>query len=763
MSAGIPPNTPAWRVTLRRAGFRPVVAAGVAAWVGLALGVTARGQSQSKPAFQYASGDIRVGVPTADEPRVREFGPASLRLAARYMEEGAVSWVREKSCVNCHTTGPYLAERTAWTKAFGKPSAEVLADFVASVPKEVVPVRETEVNGHKHHPGTFSSVWRSLGLAEWDRHITGRTSEPTDRSLRDMFERQSDQGAFVSHGEVEIPHITTDFELTLQAVRAACAAPGWLAGLEDDVLRARVAKMKLWLRNSAPKNDFDRILKLQLAHYLPELVPQPEREAALALLSSKQHSDGGWSTRDLSPIHDWHFEVSPAVSNLIRNLSDAARPESDAYLTALAIVLFRQSDVPVADPRVRRGLAWLRREQRESGRWWMHSLYRGNYHYITYIATAQAVKAFALCGELPGEAPLIYDSGGIPRPSPATARFANEDTKDRDGSPAARIPLPRVAASTTASGAGSLPRRDSAGPAQGALDLTRLRNPVWTSDDNLRDPSVLKLAEGYLLFYSRLAGTNWASPGAWSVASAFTADFVRFENDRDVSPKGHASPGDVVEWHGRFILPYQTYPSHPTGLCFGESPDFRVWSAPRPFLAEARLLPWNTLGRVIDPTLVRDGETLHCFFVGSAMVTNASGKSLRANLLGHALTRDPEVQRWELLSTRTPMLGVSERAPDGVENVMVFRTGDHWTMIYSEGLADQHLALATSTDLRAWELGGPIELPRQKWMARKHGAPFVWREADQWLMILMGESATRRTTFGLLTSPDGGRWTPLPE
>ena len=42
----------------------------------------------------------------------------------------------------------------------------------------------------------------------------------------------------------------------------------------------------------------------------------------------------------------------------------------------------------------------FRSEQRETGRWWMHSLYRGNYHYITYIATAQALKAFDLCGEL---------------------------------------------------------------------------------------------------------------------------------------------------------------------------------------------------------------------------------------------------------------------------------------------------------------------------------------------------------------------------
>ena len=158
-----------------------------------------------------------------------------------------------------------------------------------------------------------------------------------------------------------------------------------------------------------------------------------------------------------------------------------------------------------------------------------------------------------------------------------------------------------------------------------------------------------------------------------------------------------------------------------------------------------------------------DGDTLHCWFVGSANVTNAAGKTLRANLLGHALTRDPKLEHWEILSTNAPLLGVSERAPDGVENVMIFRTGDHWTMIYSEGLADQHLALATSTDLRDWKLAGPIQIARQKWMARKYGAPFVWREADQWLMILMGQSATGRTTFGLLTSPDGQRWTLLPE
>jgi sucrose-6-phosphate hydrolase SacC (GH32 family) len=296
----------------------------------------------------------------------------------------------------------------------------------------------------------------------------------------------------------------------------------------------------------------------------------------------------------------------------------------------------------------------------------------------------------------------------------------------------------------------------AAAPA-GRADLARLRNPVWTSRDNLRDPSVLKTAEGYQIFYSRLSGTNWGSPENWAVACACTKDFVHYEHDRDVSPKGYASPGDVVQWHGRHLLPYQSYPAKPTRLCMSESADLNSWSAPIPFLTEAAELPWNDARRVIDPTLVVDGETLHCFFVGTTM------RPAKANLLGHAITRDPKLARWEILTKDAPLLGRSERAPDGVENVMVFKTGDQWTMIYSEGLAAQHLAWATSQDLLTWKFAGPLDIPRQTWMARKFGAPFVWRDGDQWRMILMGENTAGRTAFGLLTSPDGHTWQILPE
>src|SRR4051812_7499278 len=119
-------NTTAVRVCclLRRSGLRLAVAA----WATFSLSAFVHAQTP-KPAFQYESGDFRVSIPLADEPRAKVFGSQSLEATANYLEAGALSWVRgERTCVNCHTTGPYMAERTAWSKYFGKPSEEIHAN-----------------------------------------------------------------------------------------------------------------------------------------------------------------------------------------------------------------------------------------------------------------------------------------------------------------------------------------------------------------------------------------------------------------------------------------------------------------------------------------------------------------------------------------------------------------------------------------------------------------------------------------------------------
>src|SRR5580704_1509337 len=117
------------------------------------------------PTFQYESEGIEVSLPTSDEPKVAAFNAGTIKAAAKYLDDGAICWVREKTCVNCHTTGPYMSERPALTAWLGKPNDEVLANFVKSVPDK--PTQEKEENGLKYYPGSYSSVWRSLGLAEW--------------------------------------------------------------------------------------------------------------------------------------------------------------------------------------------------------------------------------------------------------------------------------------------------------------------------------------------------------------------------------------------------------------------------------------------------------------------------------------------------------------------------------------------------------------------------------------------------------------------
>jgi squalene-hopene/tetraprenyl-beta-curcumene cyclase len=371
----------------------------------LVLPGIAWGADRVKPAFQYKSAGIEVPAATPDEPKVKAFGPDTVKAAAKYLDDGAHYWVREKICLACHSTGVYMVERSALTKQLGKPSEEVLKYFIKTVP---------QTDGKPGEGNAATSVWRSSGLAAWDKYVEGKLSEHTARSLRHTLMILPDDNVYDTIKLIEIPYITTRFELTVQAMRAMVTAPGWLANLKDAELLARVERIKKFLREHPPLNDYELALKLQLANLAPDLVSKEEREAAVAMLWKKQLPDGGWSTRRMSDLLKWRVEVhpptekqpwkeamDPTVVKLIQNLPDAADPGSDPYMTAFAVVLLRESGVPASDPRLQKGIAWLKENQRQSGRWWMYSLYRGNYNYITYISTAQALRALALCDELP--------------------------------------------------------------------------------------------------------------------------------------------------------------------------------------------------------------------------------------------------------------------------------------------------------------------------------------------------------------------------
>jgi squalene-hopene/tetraprenyl-beta-curcumene cyclase len=354
----------------------------------LAIAVS-RSTTPIKPFPQYKTAGIEIPHATADEPTLKRFNQEA---AVKYLDDGAVAWVRSYGCITCHTSGNYMAERPGLTGVLGPPREEVFKNFADAVYDEPA------------YKGDFWFVWRTLGLAEWDKHVSGELSAHTENALREMLVRQQDNGAWdIAERRIQIPHVISEFELAVQAARAIAAAPGWLDNLQDDNLRRRVERLKTYFRGYQPRNDYELALLLRIDTLLPGVVSPELRRQSMAVLRSRQQDDGGWSTRRMSDDKNWSVRVDPRLVDTLQSKPDAENPGSDAYMTAFAIVLLREAGVPAADEQVRQGIAWLKRNQRQSGRWWMESLTfpgENRRHFTTYIATAQALRALNLCGEL---------------------------------------------------------------------------------------------------------------------------------------------------------------------------------------------------------------------------------------------------------------------------------------------------------------------------------------------------------------------------
>ena len=88
----------------------------------------------------------------------------------------------------------------------------------------------------------------------------------------------------------------------------------------------------------------------------------------------------------------------------LRGEPEFQHPPSDGHMTGMALVALREAGVPTADPRIQRGVTWLLKNQRVSGRWWTRSLNTDGRHFITYSGTAFPVLALSLCDALPIDA-----------------------------------------------------------------------------------------------------------------------------------------------------------------------------------------------------------------------------------------------------------------------------------------------------------------------------------------------------------------------
>jgi len=123
------------------------------------------------------------------------------------------------------------------------------------------------------------------------------------------------------------------------------------------------------------------------------IATEEQRNQTLTELLALQLDDGGWPTAGL--LTDW--------KGLARSDGQPLDTKtSDGYGTGFTIVIARELGVPADDPRLRRGIAWLHANQRESGKWFTRSPVNECGNLISNVGSAYAVLALQACGELPG-------------------------------------------------------------------------------------------------------------------------------------------------------------------------------------------------------------------------------------------------------------------------------------------------------------------------------------------------------------------------
>lgn len=339
---------------------------------------------------QYEFGEIRIPQANSDEP-LR--AAVSVDHAVKYLEQGALAWSGARKCVSCHTNGTYLTLMPSLTPYLGKPNAEV-REFAVTALKQLGGMDRTDL---KKSTRPAQVIYIAAGLAEWDAHVTKTLSDETKQALALMFEIQLDTGTW---GTLDCwpPYESDAFHEATVAAMAVAAAPGWLDGLGDESLKTGVAKLKKYLQTETPPQDYGRVLLLWASTRMPDLLTAEKKQELIDLLWKKQQADGGWSIRTFGQPEQWGKGNRAAK---LREEPEFASPPSDGHQTGLAIIVLREAGVPANDPRIQKGVQWLLKNQRESGRWWTRSLNTDSWHFITYSGTMFPIRALSLCDALP--------------------------------------------------------------------------------------------------------------------------------------------------------------------------------------------------------------------------------------------------------------------------------------------------------------------------------------------------------------------------
>jgi len=327
---------------------------------------------QSPPAAVTLS---NVEAPAENDPEEPLAETFSADQAEHFLDASSLTWQKQRDCMTCHTNYLYLLARPAL-------GAEDEAHrTVRTYAEKLVTDRWPE-----HRPRWDAEVVMTAMVLAYNDRLTSGKLHPTSRTALDrMWTVQSEKGG-VSWINCGWPPFELDdeFGATMMALAVSVAPESYA---DTSAAQAGIEKLKRYLTETKMPTLHHRAMLLWAETHRPGWLTATERDEVVSEILSLQHEDGSWS---IATLGDWkRKDGSP---------QDVV--SGDGYATGLAIVLARASGIAVDDARLQKGIAWLKANQRASGRWFTRSLFQDSRHYITHAGSSLAVMALTACNAM---------------------------------------------------------------------------------------------------------------------------------------------------------------------------------------------------------------------------------------------------------------------------------------------------------------------------------------------------------------------------
>ncbi|HKB02532.1 MAG TPA: prenyltransferase/squalene oxidase repeat-containing protein [Gemmataceae bacterium] len=306
-----------------------------------------------------------------DEPIAKAFSPAN---AAAYIDGVGLAWTRERKCATCHTNVPYMLARPKLKGGDPAPMKEVRAFLEGTVQKWETQKPRVD----------YEVVATAFALAGNDAATTDKLHPLTKTALDRMWTIQKPDGSW-KWPDCDWPPLEHDqfYGVAFVAVALALAPDNYA---RTPAAQEGLKKLRTYLKANPAPELHHRATLLWASGKVTGLLSEEDKTATVADLRKLQLADGGWNLPALGPY--------PKRRGDIPNAMDM----SDGYATGFVTFVLRQAGVPADDPAIKRAVAWLRANQRESGRWFTASAGGSKSHFITNAGSAFAILALDACG-----------------------------------------------------------------------------------------------------------------------------------------------------------------------------------------------------------------------------------------------------------------------------------------------------------------------------------------------------------------------------